>query len=190
LKEKNTYKSRWLTPKAKAYKSSSHGIGIKSIAQIEKGEIVSVLGGIIVPRTELDEYREKMDHIGIQVNDDFFICPSTRDEINELGAFNHSCHPNVGYTDSLTLIAIENIPPKTELSFDYAFSETMFEPFRCKCGSKNCRKKIKPSDWKLAEIQESYLDYFSPYLKDKIEKSKARSKQLTTEHTENTEKEQ
>ena len=168
MNNNKTWKSRWLTPKARAINSEVHEIGISSVAPIAKGEIISVLGGVIVPLKDVGEYRRTMCHIGIQVNDEFFICPRTREELSEVGAFNHSCRPNVGYSDSITLVAIDNISTNTELAFDYAFSETLFEAFSCKCGFDNCRRVIKPSDWELTEVQDNYLDYYSPYLKAKV----------------------
>ncbi len=162
------WKHRWITPKARSYKSKIQGLGVVAIKLIQKGEIVAVLGGVIVPISEIKKYRKKLGHVGIQINDNFFICPTSREELEETGVFNHSCNPNIGYLDSITFIAIRDINPGEELTFDYAFSETVFKAFKCNCGSKNCRKIIKPSDWKIPEIQKKYKKYFSPYLKRKI----------------------
>jgi SET domain-containing protein len=162
------WQHRWITPKAEAQKSRIHGLGTVAIEQIHKGEIVGVLGGVIISSEEIAEYRRRMGHVGIQVNENFFICPTSRKELEETEVFNHSCEPNIGYIDSITFVAIKDIKPMEELVFDYAFSETFFEPFECKCGSANCRKIIKPDDWKIAKIQEKYGQYFSPYLKKKI----------------------
>ncbi len=45
------WKHRWLTPKAKPFKSSIHGTGLMAIKPISKGEVVQVVGGIVVPRS-------------------------------------------------------------------------------------------------------------------------------------------
>ena len=162
------WKHRWLGPKVKPYKSSIHGIGLVAIEPIAKGEVVQVVGGIIVPRSQTVEYRKIMGHIGIQIHDDFWIVPADRKEVEETGAPNHSCEPNIGFEGSNVYIAIRNIKPKEEIFVDYAFMESYFEPFECKCGSLKCRKIIKPDDWKIKEIQNKYGEYFSPYLKEKI----------------------
>jgi len=86
------------------------------------------------------EYWKVLGHIGIQISDDFFIVPSTREEVDKGGIFNHSCNPNCGFTNTFTLIAIKDIQPGEELCFDYAFNENVIEPFECNCGSKNCRE--------------------------------------------------
>ncbi len=163
---------RWVTPKAEARKSPIHGTGVFAKEKIKKGEVVAVLGGVIVPKWEIEEYWKKMGHVGIQINDDFYIVPTTREELDQVGVFNHSCDPNIGFRDSLTLVAIRDIEPGEELVFDYAFSESnpRYPPFKCNCGSPNCRGWITPDDWKRPEIWEKYFDYFSPYLKEKIKK--------------------
>lgn len=75
---------------------------------------------------------------------------------------NHSCEPNcrqliVSYNNAdpkiydLAFFAIRDIPPNTELTFDYAGIETMGDSAevvpeegspRCRCGARNCRKYL------------------------------------------------
>jgi len=164
------WKHRWLTSKAKPFKSKIHGIGLIATGPIEKGEIIQVIGGIIVPRSEILEYRKIMGHIGLQIHDDFFLVPASRKEVEEYGAPNHSCDPNIGLKGPNIYVAIRDIKPGEEIVLDYAFMETYFEPFKCKCGSKNCRGIITPNDWKKKGLQEKYFEYLSPYLKEKISK--------------------
>ena len=160
-----------MTSKAKAARSNLHGLGIVAIGQIKKGDIVAVIGGVVVHKSGILEYREQFGHIGIQIKDDFWICPTLTEELEETGVFNHSCEPNIGYSDPITLVAIKDINSGEELVFDYAFGESVFGAFECKCGSKNCRKTITQDDWKRKDIQEKYKEWFSPYLKAKIFKS-------------------
>jgi len=159
---------RWITPKARCKKSKIKGLGVVAIKPIKKREIVGILGGVIVPKSSLYAYRKKIGDVGIQINDDFFICPTDRDELKRTGVFNHSCNPNIGYLDSITLVAMRNIRSGEEVVFDYAFSETEDQVFACRCGAKVCRKFIRATDWKSPELQKRYGKYFSPYLKRKI----------------------
>ena len=159
---------RWLTPKAKPGNSSIHRYGIFAIEDIDKGEPINVFGGIVVPKTEIAEYRKLVSHAGIQVSDDFFIVPSSTEEIVEYGIFNHSCEPNVGFSTSVTMIAIKDIKPGEELVMNYAFMESFFDSFECKCGSSECRKIINSNTWKDSEFQKKYLEFYSPYLRRKI----------------------
>lgn len=162
------WKHRWITPKAKCENSKMSGLGVIAVKSIRKGEVVGVLGGVVIDKSVIEGYRKKMGHVGIQISDEFWICPASRKELEETGVFNHSCEPNIGYFDSVTFVAIKDIKTGEELTFDYAFSEIFFEAFECKCGNKNCRKLIRPDDWKIKKIQNMYGKYFSPYLRQKI----------------------
>lgn len=157
---------RWLSPKAKAYRSPIHGWGIISVKKIFKGEIISVHGGIIVPKADVLKYQKIMGHVGIRIDENFFICPSKREELKKSGAFNHSCNPNCGHSFGTHFIAIKDIKPKEELTIDLAINETFFKPFHCRCGSVKCRKVIRPIDWRKKDIQKRLKKYYSPWLRD------------------------
>lgn len=162
---------RWLTPKAKPGDSNIHRYGIFAVEAIKQGEPINVFGGIAVPRSEIKEYRELVSHAGVQVSDDFFIVPSSDEEIKARGIFNHSCQPNVGFNSSVTMVAIRDIKEGEELVMNYAFMETDFEAFECKCGSATCRKTVDSNTWKDPEFRKLYGKYFSPYIKDKFTSS-------------------
>jgi hypothetical protein len=108
-----------------------------------------------------------VENIYLDVNEDFVMAP-TQEDLNITATINHLCAPNAGFLDTITIIAIKDIEPDEEIGWDYAFSQTEFEPFVCKCEKSNCRKKISPDDWQIKSIQEQYGQYFSPYLKLKI----------------------
>ena len=133
-----------------------HGLGVIALENITKGEVVGVLGGVIVPKKEINNYWKIMGHVGIQIDDEFFIVPTTREELEKTGIFNHSCNPNCGFSNQITLIAIKDIKKGEELVFDYAFCESFMEELRCNCGSPNCRKIIKSTDWKILELQKKF----------------------------------
>lgn len=156
---------RWLNSKAEARPSNIEGTGVFAREVIKKGEIVGVLGGVIVPRGEFEEYRKIMTQVGIQVDWDFLVVPTTREEVEEKGVFNHSCEPNIGFSSSISFVTMRDIKPREELVFDYAFCETAHDGFSCQCGTPSCRKQIGPEDYKRENIRERYGQYFSPYLR-------------------------
>lgn len=162
--------TRWLTPKARPYRSAIHGLGVKAIKSIKRGEVIGVLGGFVVHRSEIKKYWKKQGHVGIQIHDDFYIVPPNRKELEQYGVYNHSCEPNAGFgNESIILYAIRDIMPKEEITFDYAFCELDKPAFSCYCGTKSCRKIIKPTDWKLPALQKKYGNYFSPFVRKKYE---------------------
>ncbi|MBI2003419.1 MAG: SET domain-containing protein-lysine N-methyltransferase [Parcubacteria group bacterium] len=162
------YNHRWITSKAESFSSPIHGLGVVAKEKINKGEIVFVYGGVIVPREDIKEYWKKMGHVGIQIDDDFWVCPTSREELEKQGVINHSCEPNTGFQDQVILVAIKDIEPGEELTFDYAFCESFMESFECKCQSPDCRKTITENDWQIKDLQEEYKDFFSPYIRKKI----------------------
>jgi len=159
---------RWITPKAKSTESRIDRLGVVATDNIKKGETVAVLGGVVVPKTQIGSYWEKMGHVGIQIDDDFFIVPTNREELKKTAVFNHSCNPTCGFSNSLALVAIQDINTGEELTFDYAFCESVIDEFSCNCSSENCRGIIKPTDWKDRKIQNVYGAYYSPYLRKKF----------------------
>ena len=71
---------------------------------------------------------------------------------------NHSCEPNVGITDDLTLVTLRPIEKDEEIRFDY--STTMYERYytmSCDCGSKICRGTIEDFDLLPDHLQKRYL---------------------------------
>lgn len=159
---------RWLNPCAEAFESPIQGLGVIATKPIKAGEAVGVLGGSIVHRDDIAAYRTVMGQVGIQISDTFFIVPTSREELKLKGVFNHSCTPNIGFSDSITFVAMRDIDAGEELVFDYAFCETCFEGFQCNCRTADCRGQITQDDWKNADIQARYARYSSPYLRDRI----------------------
>ena len=62
---------------------------------------------------------------------------------------NHSCEPNLGFSGIDYMVAIKDIEPGDEISYDYQCMETEPTFYRidnCKCGSLLCRKEISKFD--------------------------------------------
>lgn len=169
MKKKLNLGTRWLTSKARAYKSPIHGLGVSALHLIKKGEVIGVLGGFVVHKNVISKYWRKEGHVGIQIHDDFYIVPPNRKELEKYGVYNHSCEPNAGFgNESIMLYAIRDIIPKEEITFDYAFCELDKPAFACHCGAKSCRKIIKPTDWRSRALQKKYGRYFSPFVREKF----------------------
>ncbi|MDJ0732984.1 MAG: SET domain-containing protein-lysine N-methyltransferase [Nostocaceae cyanobacterium] len=83
---------------------------------------------------------------------------------------NHSCEPNCGIkvneTGGHDFVAIKDISPQEEITFDYAmrnYTVNYFPP-ECMCGSPKCRGRI--TGWKdLPEAtKKEYRGFVAPYL--------------------------
>lgn len=84
---------------------------------------------------------------------------------------NHSCDPNLGWTDdgSMTLVAIRDIQPDEEITYDYA-TEDIAPPFQivCTCGSSRCRGIVSNDDYLDPAWQAHYGRHLPPYVLNAI----------------------
>ena len=85
---------------------------------------------------------------------------------------NHSCDPNSYFKHANIyneqLISIKPIKKGQEITCDYTIDSNPADIWmmKCRCGSKNCRKIIKPGFKKLkGKIQKGYIKYAPPWNK-------------------------
>jgi hypothetical protein len=139
-------------------------------------------GKVILDKFAIDPAQsdERGQELSLQVHDHLYQVPigvfrgtSAQDvgvEVPDL--INHSCDANCGQLDSVTLVAMRDIAAGEQLTFDYAMSSTapglVVDAFDCLCGTKNCRGRVQPGDWKRTEIQNRYWPYFAPHMKARI----------------------
>lgn len=162
---------RWLNPKCEVKQSPICAKGVFAKEPIAKNGVIRITGGIVIPKTDAKRYNSMIvydvENIYLDINDEFVMAP-TQEDLDITATINHSCEPNAGFLDTITIIAIRDIEPGEEIGWDYAFSQTTFEPFECLCGKLGCRQKITPDNWQIKSIQHKYGQYFAPYLKLKI----------------------
>lgn len=82
---------------------------------------------------------------------------------------NHSCKANLGVQPNefgaYDFYALEAIPPKTELVWDYETTEYEISGFACSCGAPKCRGVVKGFRHHGDKVLEAYgEDFISPYL--------------------------
>lgn len=149
--------------------SGINGKGMSATRDIKKGEVVCVKGGHILTREQL--YLSSVINSYQPIDDTYLLGARNIDEEEKIKVYiNHSCDPNCGLSDEVTFVAMRDIGTGEELSTDYALIDNEEYEFECSCGSECCRKTVTGFDWKIQELQRKYQDYFSPYLKEKIEK--------------------
>lgn len=67
------------------------------------------------------------------------------------------------------LIAMRDIEPGEELTFDYAMCDASdYDEFNCLCGMPTCRGIVTGADWRDPVLQAKYMGYHSPYLLKRI----------------------
>ena len=160
----------FLSPKTLVRESSIHGRGLFAAAPVARAEVVAVKGGHIISGAMLLELRPLIGTAEIQIGDDLFICPVTREEREGSMIFsNHSCEPNIGVCGQIMFVAMRDIAAGEELTHDWAMTDNDESTTACRCGAARCRGTITGNDWQKLELQERYRGYFSDYLARKIE---------------------
>ena len=141
-----------------------------TIEKIPAGEPLIVFGGEYVNTKEAKNAKAN-GKLVMQWGDDLF---SIEDRGDDLGYFiNHSCDPNAGIKGQILLVAIRDIKPREEITYDYAMSDGFHgDRSVCCCGTKKCRKVITGDDWKKPGLQRRYKGYFSWYIQERINKLK------------------
>ncbi len=156
--------------KIEVRESQVEGRGVVAIAPIEKDEIVAIKAGHIVNAEQVLEITERLGDFSLQIHDDFFLTPTTAEEIEQTTIFiNHSCDANVGFRGQVVYVAVRDISVGEELCHDYAMARTESYRMDCRCGVADCRGVVTGDDWKLPEVQRKYEGYFMTYVKDKID---------------------
>lgn len=68
-------------------------------------------------------------------------------EVDPVNYINHSCNPNMHFTDDDTITARRNIVAGEALSLEYATCDTIYAVIEnCLCKSSNCRGKVTSTD--------------------------------------------
>jgi SET domain-containing protein len=157
------------SPKTVVKKSLKGGKGFFAKEDIAKDEIIAIKNGHIVDKEEAYRLDNEIGDFSLQISDDFYICPKTKEEIKNIVIFNnHSCDPNIGMDGQINYVAMSDIKAGEELCMDYAMAITNEYELECKCGSEKCRGIITGEDWKNKDLQKRYDKYFSWFIYKKI----------------------
>ncbi len=148
--------------------SAIHGKAMIAKEKIQKGKIVFIKAGHIIPTGE--EFNTGTVNSYLPIDDDYVVGATNAEEEDRIKLWiNHSCRPNAGMRGEITFIAMRDIPKDEEVTIDYAMVDDEEYEFDCNCGEKNCRGKVTGFDWKLPELQKKYGMYFARYLRDKFD---------------------
>ncbi|MGM5488847.1 MAG: SET domain-containing protein [Nanobdellota archaeon] len=140
-------------------KSGIEGHGLFANQDINKGDCIGTVEGPLVPDTQqsYDTYGE--DHLHpISLTHAIVNQSLTR-------YTNHSCEPNAGLKDGLSLVAMRDITKGEEITIDYDTLEYEWE-MDCNCQSTGCRKKLRGYKFLSPALKKRYKGFIAPYLKD------------------------
>lgn len=158
----------FLSPKCDIHQIPNRG-GHTVVAReaIAKGELIVVWSGTLVTGEELNGMPPTVRRYSLQVEENQFLVSLSDCEPPDY--VNHSCSPNAGLSGQITLVAMRDIQPGEEITYDYAMSDgSSYDEFTCSCGSPHCRGRVSGDDWRRPDLWQRYAGYFSPYLQRRI----------------------
>lgn len=138
----------------------------------EQGKSLHTLADVIKDEVLFEFEQRFLDHptrTSLQIEENKHQESTNPDALENF--LNHSCNPN-GYInfEDLTYRAMRDIEDGEEITFDYLTTEyELSNPFKCECGSENCRGQIKGFKYLPLDEKRKLEPYLSPYLKKKLE---------------------
>jgi SET domain-containing protein len=146
-------------PKIIIRETKNRGRGVFAKQSITKGEIIAAFDGPIYGID--DNWTEDMLGHAIQFEKERW-----RDSNGIARVINHSCEPNCGIKNLFEVVAMRNITPGEEITWDYEMTENNQFGWKmeCLCGTPSCRKIIGRYENMPQETRERYKGYISRWL--------------------------
>jgi SET domain-containing protein len=88
----------------------------------------------------------------------------------DLDLVNHSCDPNLGWSDA-ALGTLRVVAAGEELTVDYAtfLTDPSFAMF-CHCETYRCRQVVEGTDWQIPQLQRRYAGHWAPHVRELIDR--------------------
>ncbi|HEY3473157.1 MAG TPA: SET domain-containing protein [Anaerolineales bacterium] len=164
----------WTDPRIEFKKSRISGDGMFAREPITKGEVVCIVGGMVMTDSEFAAFQATHSlYSFIQIDENLYLVEDLEMTRSVYASMNHSCDSSAWMADEATLVARRDIESGEEVTVDYALFTTQSNWMldnRCRCGSPHCRRIITGDDWRRNDVQERYRSHFSPFINRRIER--------------------
>lgn len=143
-------------------KSNIQGNGLFTSEKVKRGEFIAFIEGQLVKKITKNSKDAKSIPLWYGITDKIWLDPQ-----NTIWRyFNHSCEPNTAIIGKKKVVALKNILPGTELTFDYSMSDgdTLWE-MPCICRSASCRKKIHSIQRIPEKVFKAHMPFVPTYFK-------------------------
>jgi len=152
---------------AKQCKESRLGLGLFAATPILRGEAIASFDGKVFRLNSMEEHIPNDPPHFYEDHAVHFEKLAWRDSISLARLANHSCEPNCGIRDLLTITAMRDIKAGEEITWDYAMTEDDGEwSMICLCGTDSCRNIVKGYSYLPHEFRERYKGFISSWLLD------------------------
>lgn len=160
----------------KIYVSETRNIGkgIYACRNIRKGETLFVAKGLIVHLTPAEADLASRRHLydnAIEIGKGTWLDPIPGNLLNYI---NHSCNPNTGIRGTRTFVALRDIRKGEQIVYDYSTTQDDrcdTWVLECKCGEKNCRRKIKGVQSLPLETYKKLMPFIPKYFQSAYNES-------------------
>ena len=144
------------------------GNGVFARESVSESTLLAVWTGVVIDEEQLETVPPHIRAYVAQIEETLYLV--SLPPIEPADYINHSCQPNAGMSGQIGIVALRDIEPGEEICIDYAMCDgSPYDEFRCSCETPGCRGHVTGNDWMLAELQERYHGYFSPYLQRRID---------------------
>lgn len=151
--------------------SQIQGVGTFSNQEIAIGQTVMRLGGNLFQSRDRSNFDVVLKGTTVGVSESTVLAKPARGHRDASDSLNHSCTPNLGMIDAVTLVAIEPIAAGEELTCDYAYWETETDYVMrrsCNCNSVSCRGTVSGDDWRIEALRDNLLRWASPFIRERV----------------------
>lgn len=160
----------WIHPSLYVGPSTIDGQGVFTSAALPQGTKVIVWGGVLFTHAEIVAGGAQQ-HTNVGIDEETYLASPEGAALGVDDYMNHSCGPNIGMADPITLVTRVDVQAGDELTADYAIwlnDEAYVMKKPCNCGSGQCRITIRGSDWRQPQVQALNRGFFSPFIAKRI----------------------
>lgn len=159
--------------------TGKYGKALIANRPITSGETISAFDGRIVrhPSSSIvtlpNDYPELFGRHAIQIAKDKWQDSIGSDYISIARYASHSCDPNCGIKNRNYIVAMRDIQPGQEITWDYAMTENPEADdfaMQCLCGAPACRRVIKGYRHLPEDFRTRYEGFISAWLTKEIDK--------------------
>ena len=161
----------WISDLVGTARSDIEGRGLFALAPLTQGVVVVRFGGYLLGSDARHDPKQVLPGTVVGVSEQVVLAEVAESAADESDFINHSCSPNLGMKDAVTLVTLTAVAAGAELTCDYAYWEIDPEYVMkqtCNCGSLRCRGVVTGRDWRSPDLRNRLVQWASPFVRRRI----------------------